>query len=155
MSLANFLSTVTTSLIKTELVHANNSTNYGAHEVSNSGVTLQEEGGVHIFEIHLPSIGMEATIAVLATLAAVGFALLLACCCATRACLHACCPRICCCRMSEPQPAIHQPEDNMEKGKNIVNELENFIAPMPKPDAPKELTSEAENIPMVTFKPDE
>ena len=50
MSFGGILSTVTSSLVRLNYASAPNSTNFGAHEVAKAKVSLQEEGGVHIFQ---------------------------------------------------------------------------------------------------------
>ena len=80
MSLGGILSTVTSSLKRLQYVSALNSTNFGAHEVAKAKVSLQEEGGVHIFKFHIPTDGAGAALLALAAVAIISIGILLTCC---------------------------------------------------------------------------
>ena len=97
------MSTVTSSLVRLQYVSAPNSTNFGAHEVAKAKVSLQEEGGVYIFEFHIPKDGAEAALLALAAVAIIVIGIVLICCWCDVRCTDVCCTYICpcatlCCR---------------------------------------------------------
>ena len=97
MSLGGILSTITSSLVRLNYASAPNSTNFGAHEVAKAKVSLQEEGGVHIFEFHIPTDGAGAALLALAAVAVIVIAIIAICCWCGVKCTQVCCNYICPC----------------------------------------------------------
>ena len=97
MSLVGILSTATSSLMRFQNVSAPNSTNFGAHEVAKAKVSLQEEGGVHIFEFHIPTDRAGAALLALAVVAIIVIGIMLICCWCGIRCTNVCCIYICPC----------------------------------------------------------
>lgn len=66
---ASIVTKFVTSFITSSNVANSTQSNFGAHEVSRSGVTEQEEGGVHVLEFHIPSMDSPMAIAIVGIVA--------------------------------------------------------------------------------------
>ena len=114
MSLGGILSTITSSLVRLNYASAPNSTNFGAHEVAKAKVSLQEEGGVHIFEFHIPTDGAGAALLALAAVAVIAIAIVMICCWCGVKCTQVCCNFICPCAALCRRQKTNIVEENAE-----------------------------------------
>lgn len=128
MAVAGFLSTLTSTLMKLNLPHAENSTNFGAHEVAKGRVTYQEEGGVHVFEIHVPSNGSGAAMIALAVTTIIVLGTIIICCAFACKCCRwtakCFCPCATWCRCKKRAATENKENNDIETGADLF--------PMPK-----------------------
>lgn len=112
---------IVAGLFNSNAVTNSTQTNMGAHEVSRSAVTEQEEGGVHVLEFHIPTMDSPMAVAVVA-IAAVALVLVTF---LTLKCVRRC---LCPCSGMCARRKKHSDAEAFE--------MENII-PVPDPTAPE------------------